>query len=104
MNEKATLPFTRFKTKVKDHQRYERSENRIIVDDGLEEYQFRMEENAKHGISQSEWYEVAKHLMGISNKIPNASAQELQNLSHQLYLVSKAIERQAEVFEAKLPF
>tara|TARA_B100000902_G_scaffold400033_1_gene474820 strand:- start:6839 stop:7153 length:315 start_codon:yes stop_codon:yes gene_type:complete len=104
MNEKATLPFTRFKTKVKDHQRYDRGENRIVVEDGLEEYQFRMEGNAKHGIPKSEWYEVAKHLMGISDKMPNASAEELQNLSHQLYLVSKAIERQAEVFEAELPF
>ena len=104
MSEKVTLPFTRFRTKVKDHQRYDRYENKAIVEDGLEEYQINMEENAKHGISHSEWFDVAYCLMGISNKIPNASNEELINLSHQLYLVSKAIERQAEVFEAELPF
>ena len=104
MSEKVTLPFTRFKTKVKDHQRYDRYENKTIVDDGLEEYQIRMEENARNGIPPSEWFDVAKYLMGISNKIPNATTEELTNLSHQLYLVSLAIERQAEVMEAKLPF
>ena len=104
MSEKATLPFTRFKTKVKDHQRYDRHENRSIIEDELEEYHVRMEENAKHGISHSDWNNVANHLMAISDKIPYATNEELLNLSHQLYLVSKAIERQAEVFEAELPF